>query len=304
MGAPPPLPRYRVGTASWTDPTLLASGFYPPAVRTAEQRLRFYASRFDTVEVDSTYYALPAARTAALWAERTPDDFRFTVKAFAWLTRHGAETRALPQALRGLLPAAALAQPRVADPPPEALDLAFRLFAAGIAPLRDAGKLGAVLLQFPPWFVPTPGNEAWIDACAARLHGCPLAIEFRHPGWFGTRGARTEAWLRDRGLALVCLDAPRAPAIPETPFVATAGFAYVRLHGRNRAAWFGRHASAAERFRYCYSDEELRACAARVRDIRGVPTVYVIFNNCYADYGVRNAATLRALLEAGPPAAP
>ncbi|MCK6554289.1 DUF72 domain-containing protein [Candidatus Binatia bacterium] len=296
MNTPAAEPRFRVGTASWTDPTLLAASFYPPEARTAERRLRFYAAHFDTVEVDSTYYALPSERNSILWAARTPDDFRFSIKAFAFLTQHAAETRALPQALRASLPADALAQPRIERPPPEVSDLAFDMFRSALVPLDRAGKLGCVLLQFPPWFAATPAHEAYLDLCRAKLPGYRLAVEFRHRSWFGPRAERTRAFLAERDLVLVCLDAPAAPSIPLAPFVTTTDIAYVRLHGRNREAWFARHRSAAERFKYLYSDRELRECAEQIRRLDRARTIYVLFNNCYADYGVRNAATMRGLL--------
>lgn len=294
-------PHYRVGTASWTDPTLLATGFYPPAVRTAEQRLRFYAEHFDTVEVDATYYALPSERNSVLWVERTPAAFRFNIKAFAFLTQHAAETRALPQALRAMLPGDTQVQPRVERPPAEVRDLAFEMFHAALAPLERAGKLGCILLQFPPWFVASPEHEAYIDRCREKLPGYRLAIELRHRSWFDGRTEHTLAFLRERQLVLVCLDAPAATSIPTPPYVATTDIAYVRLHGRNREAWFKRHSTAAERFKYLYADSELRECAARLRSLEDARTVYVIFNNCYGDYGVRNAATMRGLLEGGRP---
>src|SRR5262245_17357266 len=142
--------RYRVGTASWTDPTLLASGFYPSRHRTAEARLRFYAEHFDTVEVDATYYALPSERNASLWVERTPPDFIFHIKAFAWLTQHEAETRSLPATLREQLPPAERTKRRIAAPSAELRDAAFSHFLDALAPLRAGGKLGCILLQFPP----------------------------------------------------------------------------------------------------------------------------------------------------------
>src|SRR6266446_4727409 len=126
----PPATDCRVGTASWTDPTLLATDFYPPGCTSAEARLRYYAAEFNTVEVDSTYYALPSERNAELWARRTPDDFHFQIKAFAWLTQHHAETRALPRPIRDQLPATQLRQPKLAAPSAAALQLAFEMFHA------------------------------------------------------------------------------------------------------------------------------------------------------------------------------
>jgi uncharacterized protein YecE (DUF72 family) len=294
-------PDYRIGTASWTDPTLLSAGFYPSSCRSAEARLRYYAAHFTTVEVDSTYYALPAERNAVLWNQRTPESFRFNIKAFALLTQHPAETRALPAALQRMLSADQLREPRLRHPPAEAVALAFEMFRSALAPLRDAGKLGCILLQFPPWFTATQRNEAYIDFCRAQLPGDRLAVELRHTSWLDGGGDGTLEFLRRRGLTLVCVDAPAAPSIPRTPFVATSDTAYVRLHGRNRQAWFQHKGSAAERFKYLYSDAELRECATRIRQLEngGRPrTVYVVFNNCYGDYGVRNAQTMQRLLGA------
>lgn len=295
---------YRVGTASWTDPTLLAAGFYPRSAKTAEARLRFYAERFHCVEVDSTYYALPAERNASLWAQRTPEGFHFNVKAFALLTQHPAETRALPAALKALLPPAALRLPRLSHPSERVLQLSFDMFRTALAPLRHAGKLGSILFQFPPWFVASPAHETYIDFCRTQLPDDHLAIEFRHASWFNDHTARTLELLTTNGLSLVCVDAPQAPGIVRPPFVSTHEIAYVRLHGRNRRAWFQRTASAAQRFKYLYSDAELRDCAAAVRGLHPSQpgasrprVVYVIFNNCYADYGVRNALRMQRLLE-------
>jgi uncharacterized protein YecE (DUF72 family) len=292
---------YRIGTASWTDPTLLATHFYPPTVRTAEQRLRFYASCFDTVEVDSTYYALPSERNASLWAERTPARFRFNIKAHALLTGHATEVRSLPKAIRAILPAEALEEERLRDAPPAAIDLAFEMFRDALEPLRAAGKLGCILLQFPPWFTMHSENAAYVETCRRRLPDDRLAVEFRHASWLGEHASRTLSWLAGHDVAFVNTDAPSAPSIPRTPFVATGPLAYVRLHGRNRDTWFRRAESAAQRFKYLYSDAELHECAARIQHLRQVGdgtacTVYVIFNNCYADYGVRNAQTMQGLL--------
>jgi uncharacterized protein YecE (DUF72 family) len=298
-------PAFYVGTASWTDPTLLAAGFYPSRARTAEARLHFYAEHFNTVEVDSTYYALPSERNAALWALRTPADFRFNVKAFAWLTQHGAETRALPSAIKALLPAPALRQARLSHPPADAVQLSFEMFRAALEPLRSAGKLGCILFQFPPWFTATAAHAAYLDVCRTWMPHDQLAIEFRHASWFGEHTQQTLALLAERQLSLVCLDAPQAPSIPRVPYVATSPIAYVRLHGRNRQSWFQRAGTAAQRFKYLYSDDELRDCAASIRGLRladphrgvaGARTVHVIFNNCYADYGARNALTMQHLL--------
>ena len=300
MEVPLATPEYRVGTASWTDPTLLRAGFYPAAAKTAEARLRFYADHFDTVEVDSTYYALPSERNAALWAQRTPDWFRFNVKAFALLTGHPADTRSLPSVLKELLPPEERRLARVSHPPAEALDLAFEMFGSALQPLRRAGKLGCLLFQFPPWFTALPKNEAYIEFCRRRLPDDRLAVEFRHASWFDGRTERTLDCLAQHELSLVCIDAPAAPSIVRPPWTTTGTVAYVRLHGRNRKAWYRHEGTAAQRFKYLYSDDELQACAAKVRQLRGATVVHVIFNNCYADYGVRNAFSMQRLLRGAP----
>lgn len=291
--------KYRVGTASWTDPTLLRAGFYPATAKTAEARLRFYAEHFDTVEVDSTYYALPSERNAELWAQRTPDAFCFNIKAFALLTGHAAETRTLPSVLKELLPPDDRRQPRVSHPPAEVVELSFEMFRSALQPLRGAGKLGCLLFQFPPWFTALPQNEAYIDLCRHRLPDDHLAVEFRHASWFDGRTQRTLDFLRGHGLSLVCIDAPAAPSIAKPPWTATDNVAYVRLHGRNRRTWYQHEGTAAERFKYLYSDDELEGCAQRVRQLRAANVVQVIFNNCYGDYGVRNARTMQHLLRGG-----
>ncbi len=287
---------YRVGTASWTDPTLLATSFYPAGAHTAEARLRYYSEHFRTVEVDSSFYALPSERNAQLWVQRTPDDFDFNVKAFALLTGHAADTKALPKEVKALLGAEALRHPRIEKPDRPVLDLCFEMFRAAITPLYRAGKLGCILFQFPPWVKASPRNREYIDFCRAQLPDYRLAIEFRHSSWLGDNAEATLSFLRERDLPLVCLDAPSAPSIPRTPYQLTSDVGYVRLHGRNRQAWFHRGGTAADRFNYMYSDVELRECAAHIVTLDRANKTYVLFNNCYADQGVRNAATMQHLL--------
>lgn len=289
--------RYRVGTASWTDPTLLRSGFYPPDRKTAEARLRFYAENFDTVEVDATYYALPSERNSQLWAERTPDDFVFHVKAFAWLTQHEAEQRSLPLVLREQLRPSERSSGHVAAPSPSLRDAAFELFLSALQPLRAASKLGCLLFQFPPWFTAKDENRAYIAACRARCGDDAIAVEFRHASWLDReQAAHTFDFLEEHRLTFVATDAPTAPSIPATPFRLTTDEGYVRLHGRDRRAWFSRGGTAADRFRYLYDHAELQDVSSKIRRLHRARRVSVLFNNCYADYGVRNALTMKELL--------
>ena len=204
----------RIGTASWTDPTLLAPGvFYPEGISSAEQRLRYYADRFSLVEVDSTYYALPARRMAELWVARTPDDFTFNVKAYALMTGQPTETSRLPRAIRDALPASVRGKRRIYDKdlPGELIDEIWRSFRDALEPLRLAGKLGAILMQYPRWFMPNRANSAQILEARERLAPLPMAVEVRHGRWLAndSRATRFFAWLAAHDLAYVVVDQPQ-----------------------------------------------------------------------------------------------
>ena len=298
---------FRVGTASWTDPTLVRSDvFYPASVKTAEERLRFYAEQFDTVEVDATYYALPAERNAEVWAARTPDNFVFHIKAFGLLTTHAAETKRLPKAIKALLTDEELAKPRLSVAREPVRDLAFQMFSSALEPLRSAGKLGWLVFQFPPWFTATRANARYIEDCRARLPTERLAIELRHASWLAEeRRARTLDLLRQLECAYVIVDEPQVTDAVPPVCATTAGEAYVRFHGHNVENWTKKGISVAERYKYLYSERELADWATRLRGL-GARTVNVIFNNCYANFGVMNATTMKQLLsrestERGPP---
>jgi uncharacterized protein YecE (DUF72 family) len=292
-------PEFLVGTASWTDPTLVKSDlFYPPHIKTAEERLQFYAAQFRTVEVDSSYYALPSERNSRLWAERTPEGFIFNVKAFALLTQHAADTARLPIAIKEILPAAQKAARRLKDPPAEVLDLAFQMFWSALQPLRDAGKLGMLLFQFPPYFTCRTSNFDYIAGLHDRMPGASLAIEFRHPSWVvdGARRDATMKFLRDHGLTYVSVDAPVAPSTVPSFLETTGPDAYVRFHGRNRENWFKRDIEVAERYKYLYSERELAEWAGRLKQLSGVRRTFAIFNNCYRNFGIMNATTMAHML--------
>ena len=163
----------RVGTASWTDPTMTAAGvFYPPEAKSAEDRLRYYATQFPVVEVDASYYAIPARETAELWVQRTPPSFRFDVKAHALMTGQPSEVKRLPKVIREQLPEELAAKPRIygKDLPPELYDEVWSSFGRAIEPLKEAGRLGAVFLQFPRWVFPSNENrELILDARRGRV---------------------------------------------------------------------------------------------------------------------------------------
>jgi uncharacterized protein YecE (DUF72 family) len=291
----------RVGTASWTDPTLVkADLFYPPSVRTAEQRLRFYAERFNTVEVDSTYYALPAEHNSKLWAERTPEEFLFNIKPFAVMTQHPAEMSRVPKTLRQMLPAAQRNERQLILPPPELLDEIFGLFWSAMRPLREANKLGMLAFQFPPYFIAKPANFEYLASLPDRLPAASIAVEFRHPSWVcdSHRRAETMKFLREHNLYYTSIDAPVDDSIVPSFIEVTGDQAYLRFHGKNRENWFKRNITAAERFKYLYSEQELQSFAQELPqlDKKGVRRVFAIFNNCYQNYGIMNATTMSSML--------
>ncbi|GFP35775.1 hypothetical protein HKBW3S43_01563, partial [Candidatus Hakubella thermalkaliphila] len=231
----------RTGTCSWTDRTLLESKtFYPPGLKSAEDRLKFYAQHFNTVEVDSTFYALPARRNAELWAERTPPDFIFHIKAFGLLTQHTVEVARLPRLLREMLPPDKRELRLLKDPPAEIRDLAFQMFAEALLPLYESGKLGVVLFQFPPFFVPRQESLNYIEQCQKMLAHYPLAIEFRHRRWVDEQHLKeTLSFLKERDLAFVCVDEPQFDDSTMPPLAeATSDISYIRFHGRNKENWF------------------------------------------------------------------
>jgi uncharacterized protein YecE (DUF72 family) len=285
----------RVGTCSWTDKALVSSGWYPAGARDAAGRLRHYASRFPVVEVDSAFYALPSARTARLWVERTPPDFVFDVKAFSVLTGHATRAGMLPPALRPPLASAHPLRPDDLDPTVvRALETAF---LEGVAPLREAGRLGCVLFQFPPWFAPGERSAARLAACRALDEELPLAVEFRHPAWLDpAHREATAALLRRHRMSLVAVDTPRGlPAsVPVVAAVTEPRLAVVRFHGRSPHWGTG---SKEDRFRHHYRPHELAPWVGRVRALaEEADEVHVLFNNCCADSAVRAAATMDGLL--------
>ncbi len=304
--------RILVGSCSWTDPTLIACRrFYPDGVTSAAARLRFYATQFPLVEVDSTYYAPPSERNSRLWVERTPQGFTFNVKAYALLTGHPVRPERLPPWLRETLAAGAAAKRTVyrRDVAEEGIERLWDVHRAALEPLREAGKLGAVLFQFPPWFVRGAANAAYLRELPARLPGVTVAVEFRGGGWMEDDAAgATLAMLEESGLAYVSVDEPQGFRSSTPPVVAaTAPLAVVRLHGRNAATWEARTAAASDRFKYLYTDAELVEWVPRVRRLaESADAVHVLFNNNFEDWGIRNARRMAQLLGGGdgPPAAP
>ena len=296
----------RIGTASWTDPTMTAAGvFYPNGADSAEERLQYYASRFPLVEVDATYYSLPSRRTSELWVQRTPPDFTFDIKAHALMTGQPTETKRLPKDLREALPAEVAEKRRIyaKDLPDELKDDVWAWFADGLEPLAESGQLGSILLQYPRWFFTSSENRDTIEDAVDRLRkaGMTPAVEFRNATWFNEKNVeRTLTFLGDREIPLVMVDGPQGFKSSVPPIVAATSpdLAVVRFHGRRAETWEAQNIKTVERFRYLYDEGELEEWVPRVRDAAAqTKQTHVLFNNCYANYGATNALMLAELLQ-------
>ncbi|MBN9166806.1 MAG: hypothetical protein BGO98_14515 [Myxococcales bacterium 68-20] len=290
------------GVTSWTEKSLVQSGWYPKGARSSEGRLRYYASQFPIVENDSMYYALAPPERAELWVERTPPGFTMNVKAFASLTEHYTDAKRLPVDLRALLPDELRDEPHVypKDLGAEMVDELARRFRASIEPLRSGLRLGLVLFQYPVWFTASRENERKVLHTSELVPGCRVAIEFRNATWMNERHQdRTLALLREGDLVYTCVDEPQGFASSIPPIaVATSDIALVRFHGRSAARWKRRTESASERFRYLYTTDELREWVPPIQRLADeAASVHVLMNNCYSDYAVRNAREMTVLLE-------
>ena len=218
----------RVGTASWTDKTLLESGWYPPDANTPEKRLAHYARQFPLVEVDATYYAPPVESTAKLWTTRTPAGFLFNIKAFSLLTGHPTKVSALYKDLR---PETEKKNIYPTDLQPAAYEQVWERFLSALTPLSDAGKLGAILFQFPPWFTIRKSNKQYLLEVAKRCSPLRVAVEFRHSSWFdGDNREETLEFLRRNHLPYVSVDMPQGHKSSIPPeLAATSDLAVVRF---------------------------------------------------------------------------
>jgi uncharacterized protein YecE (DUF72 family) len=293
----------RIGTASWTDPTMTAPGvFYPPDAGTAEERLRYYADQFPIVEVDATYYALPTRRMGEAWLERTPPDFTFDIKAHALMTGQPSEVNRLPREIREELPTELLDKKRIygKDLPPEIYDAIWEVFLDGLKPLHSAGKLGAIFLQYPRWFFPSNESRDTIVEARERLGDIGLAVEFRNGSWFNEKNTeRTIRFLEKYEIPFVMVDEPQTKSsLPPIVAITSPKLAVVRFHGRRVETWEAKNIPVVERFRYLYDTDELGEWAPRVREAASAAKdVHVLMNNCYANYGTTNARELAALLK-------
>lgn len=291
-----------VGTCSWTDKTLLREAdWYPKRSMSAADRLAFYAAHYPIAEADSTYYFPPGPDLARSWVANTPDGFTMNVKAYSLLTGHPTKPDSLwPDIRSAIKPEFAGKRNVYAEHlPADAVEEAWLRFTKALEPLHEAGKLGAVLLQYPAWFIARHDNREELRRLRERLDGLPACVEFRSPTWLSCDADvdRTTGLLRELHLALVVVDAPSASKLPPVLAVTAPELAVIRFHGRSDETWKKPGQTAADRFRYLYDRSELRAWVPKIETLaERTGRVHALMNNCYQDYGVRNAADLIDLL--------
>ncbi len=292
----------RIGTCSWAEKTLISSGeFYPQEVRSAEERLRYYASRFDTVEIDSTYYAIPPVRNAFLWAERTPDEFVFHIKAFGGLTGHGVSPEVLPKEILKDMSVSAREKRFIYLRDREVIRHVMSLFLESVSPISEGGKLGLLVFQFPPWFRYGKGQIDHLVFLKELTSPYRVGIEFRHGSWLNRKNREnTLSILRDLEFTYIIADEPwygteaTVPYLPAT----TTDTGYFRLHGRNRKNWLRKGIETSLRYDYDYSDEELRGFIPDIQRIGSTTReCYIMFNNCHGASAVKNALRLIELIK-------
>jgi uncharacterized protein YecE (DUF72 family) len=283
--------RILVGTASWTDRSLVSSGWYPEGATSAEDRLRHYASRFGVVEVDSTYYALPRQVMARDWASRTPSDFTFDVKAFSLLTQHPSRRQSIPKGIDVESDKETVYLRHLDD---QGVGQLWDRFLDGVDPLRRTNKLGCLLFQFPPWFSSRSSNREYVVDCADRAAADRIAVELRHPSWFRPEERdRTLSLLAEHSIALVCADMPQRvdKAIPRLVAATSPELSVVKFHGRNREGW--ERSSFAGLTDYRYRPRELESWIPDLRRLADqAGEVHVVFRNMHGDNAVTNAEQL------------
>jgi uncharacterized protein YecE (DUF72 family) len=289
-----------VGTSSWADPGFVKE-WYPPKMP-ARERLPWYAERFELVELNSSFYAVPDRTTVHKWVEDTPERFVVDVKVHRLLSRHSAPLDSLPPELRDEAETTGRGRVRLG---PELETALARRLVEETAPLAEAGKLGAYLLQLTPAFGPGRHELEELDRVVEALAPHRVAVELRHRGWVRQkRIERTLGWFSERGVAFVCVDAPPGDEIPIMPSdldtVTRDDLAYLRLHGRNAEGYL-RGKSVAERFAWRYSDGELEEIAGRAQAMaEQAGEVHVAFNNNRGDDAPTAAQRFRALLGQAP----
>lgn len=288
----------RVGTCSWAEKSLIDSGtFYPAQVTSPEARLRYYAARFDTVEVESSFYSIPTSAMVAAWSQRTPAGFLFHLKAHGALTGHAIDAKTLPPEVRELLPAADRSEEALQLSDTVALKALATSCVAALEPLRAARRLGFIVFQFPPWFGYSKANLVYLLHCKELLARVPIAVEFRHGSWLTHH--HTDyllAFLREHRITYIACDEPQYGTLATAPFYpdCTTSIAYLRLHGRNAENWLDH---STPRYDYRYRPDELLLFSAQAERLsEKARMVFIMFNNCYVGHAVSNALHLKRML--------
>ncbi len=251
-----------IGTAGYSYRDWIGP-FYPEGMKNSEM-LAYYAREFMFTEVNSTYYAMPNRYLTGSLVKKTPAGFQFVIKAHQSMTHQRFAGKG-----------------------------EYALFRESLQPIVEAGKLGGVLVQFPYSFHFTTANRDYLKRLAGEMAGLPVAVEFRNQKWINQE---TFVLLRNEGLAYVCVDEPDLQGLVRPVVAATAGFGYVRFHGRNAARWYD-HKESYERYNYLYSEEELAGWVPRLRELEAkTGKIFVSLNNHYQGQAVRNARMIRELL--------
>lgn len=290
-----------IGTCSWTEKTLIQSGeFYPKEIKTAEGRLKYYASHFDTVEVDSTYYAIPDIKNTYLWVDRTPENFTFHIKAYGALTGHGIDPKTLPKDIFKLLSEKGKTERNIYIREPYLLKAMAEKFRDTLSPLVKANKLGILVFQFPPWFQYKTSNFDYIRNCKELMQGLQVAVEFRYGSWLThNRFDSVLQFLRSQQLTYIAADEPQYFKLATIPFLpdVTTEIAYFRFHGRNKDNWFKKGIETSLRFAYLYSDEELKQFIPSINSVdKKARVTFAMFNNCHGGFAMKDALRLKELL--------
>ncbi len=289
------------GTCSWTEKTLLQSGeFYPGDVKTAKDRLQYYARNFNTVEVDSSYYVIPDINTVSLWAGRTPENFLFHIKAYGALTGHGVNPGSLPRDMLRLLSEEDRYKRYIFIRNKDIIKSLFTRFTDVLNPLVKAGKLGILIFQYPPWFRYSLSGLDYILTCKKFLKGLPLAVEFRHGSWLTPeRAGSVFDFLKEHKITYITADEPQYGNLSTIPFLpqVTSDISYFRFHGRNKNNWLKKGIETSLRYDYFYTDNELKEFIKHlISSDRLAKKTFAMFNNCHGGFAIKDALRLNELI--------
>lgn len=292
------MPALRIGTSGWNYPTGPGTWngiFYPKPRPRGFDELRFYAERFNTVEINSTFYGQPRSEIARTWAERTPSDFDFALKLYQKFTHPKMfKERELKKAPRSKGP--------MLDWLAEVTRSDINAFKRGVEPLARAGKLGAILAQFPASFKQTDETLAYVETLLRAFADYPVAVELRHRSW-SDQFPETIKLLNSHGAAFVQIDEPKfRTSIRQNQLPNIKAFYYLRLHGRNAKQWW-HHEHKDDRYNYLYSIDELHEFADTVKAVNEIVKndVRTYFNNHYSAKAIANARSLQEMLGVATP---